>query len=145
LKALEHLPVAESDGNIAQPEGNALMWLRDFMPSKMPIPAGSCGDMPYSGRLDEVNSISIEPDGSVAVCYEFFIGNAGQCDIVEMLQNYDPYQIPEMRAILEGGVTELARLASAKGVEPDPNGYYSVCDMCRSIRRELTKSATDSV
>ena len=36
-----------TDGNIVQPEGNAPIWLRDFMPPKIPIPTGSCGDIPY--------------------------------------------------------------------------------------------------
>ncbi len=138
LQALAHLPVVESGGNVAQPDGNALIWLNEFMPPKIPNPTGSCGDMPYTGRLDDVGSISIEPDGGVTVCHEFIIGNAGQRDIVEILQNYDPYRIPEMKAILEGGVAGLTRLARTKGVESDPDGYYSVCDMCRSIRRELT-------
>jgi hypothetical protein len=139
LQALSHLPVAESEGNIVQPEGNSLIWLSDFLPPKTPIPAGSCGDMPYTERLDKVRSISVEPDGRIAVCDEFFIGNAGQCNIVEMLRSYDPYRIPEMKAILEGGVAELAKLACIKGVKLDTNGYYSVCDMCRSIRQRLAK------
>ncbi len=140
LQALAYLPVAESEGNVVQPEGNARIWLRDFIPSRIPIPAGTCGDMPYTGRLDEVSSISVEPDGSIAVCDEFVIGNAAQRDVVETLHNYDPYRIPEMKAILEGGVARLLDLARAKGVEADPDGYYSVCDMCKSIRRRLARS-----
>lgn len=139
LRTLAHLPVAESDGNVVQLMGNALVWLRDFMPSRIPIPPGSCGDMPYTGRLDKVSSISVEPDGSIAVCDEFVIGNAIQHDIVEVLRSYDPYRIPEMRAILEGGIAGLAALACTKGVETDPSGYYSICDMCKSIRRRLAK------
>ena len=145
LQALAHLPVPESDGNIVQPEGNALMWLRDFMPPKIPIPTDSCGDMPYTGRLDKVRSISVEPEGGIAVCDEFVIGNAGLCDIVEMLQSYDPYRIPEMKALLEGGVAGLAKLARTKGVEADPNGYYSICDMCTSLRRRLAKLAVSTI
>ena len=142
LLALAYLPVAESDGNIVQPEGNARIWLREFMPSRIPFPGGSCGDMPYTGRLDEVSSISVEPDGSVAVCDEFVVGNAARRDILEMLRNYDPYQIPEMKAILEGGIAGLLDLARAKGVEADRDGYYSVCDMCKSIRRRVANGNT---
>jgi len=56
-----------------------------------------------------------------------------------MLRSYNPYQIPEMKAILEEGVAVLAKLARAKGVEAEPDGYYSICDMCKSIRRRLAK------
>jgi len=139
LRTLGHLPVPESYGNTVEPAGNALVWLRDFMPSKLPVPTGSCEDMPYSGRLDKVDTICVEPDGSIAVCKEFIIGNAGQRNIVEMLRSYDPYRIPEMKAILQGGVAPLAKLASAKGVKADPDGYYSICDMCISLRRKLAK------
>lgn len=138
LQALEYLPVSESYGNTVEPVGNALTWLRDFMPSKTRVPNGSCEDVPYSGRLDKVNSISVEPDGNIAVCKEFIIGNADQRDIVEMLRSYEPYRIPEMRAILQGGIAQLTKLAYAKEVEPDPNGYYSICDMCISLRRKLS-------
>jgi len=138
LDALVHLPAIEDPGNTVQPNGNAPVWLSEYMPPKSPFPAGTCGDLPYTGRLDQVTSISVEPDGRVSICDEWMIiGNAFHKNIVEILNNYDPYQIPEMKAILEGGVAGLAALARQKGVEADPEGYYSVCDMCRSIRRRL--------
>lgn len=139
LQALAHLPVAESAGNVVQPMGHALLWLRDFMPPRTPLPAGSCGDLPYTGRLDEVGGISVEPDGSITVCDEFVIGKAVPGAIVPLLRHYDPYRFPEMKAILEGGVAGLAELARARGVATDPAGYYSVCDMCKSLRRRLPR------
>jgi len=139
LSELAHiLPLTESDeGNIVQPAGNALNWLSGFIPSKTIDPKGSCEDVPYANRLDKVTNLSIEPDGSVAVCKELYIGNAGQRDILEILRNYNPHQIPEMRSILQGSVSQMAELAYARGVEPEPNGYYSICDMCLSLRRKL--------
>lgn len=139
LRDLSHLPVPESDGNIVQPNGNALIWLRDAMPSKIPMPSGSCGSMPYTGTLDEITCPSIGPDGSVEVCNEFAIGNAHQSDILDIVKNYDPYQIPEMKVILESGMDGLVKFASAKGITTNPEGYYSICDMCQSIRRGLSK------
>lgn len=139
LRALAHLPVAQSEGNVVQPTGNALVWLTDWMPGRVPNPSGSCGDMPYTGKLDEVDSISVQPDGSIAVCNEFTIGNAGQRDILEILRDYDPNGIPETKAILRGGMAELASVARSRGVDLDPDGYYSVCDMCVSLRREMSQ------
>jgi hypothetical protein len=136
LQSLSQFPVAESDGNIVQPMGNAITWLSKYLPLPVSAPLGGCGDAPYTGRLDQVESISIEPGGSITVCDEFAIGNAAD-DVVSLLRNYDPYQIPEMKALLENGIAGLVELARARGVEPDPAGYYSVCDMCKSIRRKL--------
>ena len=137
LESLAHLPVADSGGNTVQPMGRALRWLSDYLPPKMALPPGSCGDSPYTGTLDQVRSISVEPDGGVAVCTELLIGNASRDDILGILRDYNPYRIPEMRAILEGGVSGLARLATRQGIGAESEGYYSICDMCTSLRRRL--------
>jgi len=138
LQALEYLPVPEGDGNNAAPAGNALKWLSEFMPSKMTNPEGSCEDVPYANRLDNLTSICIEPDGEVMVCGGFSIGNAEQRDISEILRDYNPYEIPEMRAILDGGVSQLEKLVQSRGVMPDTGGYYSICDKCVSLSRKLS-------
>ena len=142
IRDLGHLPVPEAYGNTVQPAGNALKWLRNFMPPKTAMPIGSCEDVPYAGRLDQVTSISVEPDGSISVCKEFAIGNAKQRDVVDILQSYNPYEIPEMKAILHGGTAGLAEFVYRRGIVPDPNGYYSICDMCIDLRRKLALSGS---
>jgi hypothetical protein len=137
LDALSHLNIREDDGNVVQPDGNALTWLAPYLPDKVPMPAGSCEDVPYGARLDEMDCIGIEPDGAVSICYEWTIGNATEEDILAVLDGYDPYAIPEAKALLEGGVAALVELARARGVELDPDGYYSICDLCRSMRSEF--------
>jgi hypothetical protein len=93
--------------------------------------------VPYGGRLDQVDCISIEPDGGVSVCWDWIIGVAAPGTIVELLEAYDPYAIPEATAVLKGGIPALAALCRERGVEPDAAGYYSICDACRSLRRAL--------
>ena len=75
--------------------------------------------MPYTGRLDQVSSISIQPDGGIAVCDEWTIGNAAHDDIVDLLRGYDPARIPEMAGIREGGVAALAaeKRVIARGIK----------------------------
>ena len=138
LAALSYLPAREDEGNVVQPDGHARDALAEFLPPKVPLPAGSCGDMPYTGPLDEIGSIGVEPDGAITVCHELAIGNAAQEDVVEILQRYDPYQIPEARALLQGGVGALVELARVRGIALDRDGYYSVCDLCRSLRRQMS-------
>jgi hypothetical protein len=137
LKSLEYLRIPESEGNIVQPTGNATEWLRDFLPSKMAMPQGSCENVPYASRLNNIRGISLEPNGDIQICKEVIIGNTGQKDILEKLRNYDPYSVPPLNAILKGGVTRLAEFAQSKGITTDPEGYYSICDMCVSLRRKL--------
>ena len=144
LRALAHLPVEEDDGNIVQPEGNALRWLGSYLPQNIHLPDGECGDMPYTGRLDQVDSVSVEPNGNIMVCEGFAIGNAHEGGVAEVLRSYDPTSTSEMRAVLKEGVAGLVRLAATRGVEPSPDGYYSACDMCKSIRRELAERHTSA-
>jgi len=142
LGALAHLPLEVSEDVVLQPDGNALKWLDAYLPPRTPIPAGSCQDVPYGGKLDEIDCIGIEPDGSVSICYDWTIGNATTDDLLEILESYDPYAIPEAKAILEGGVAALAKLCRARDIEPDPDGYYSICHMCTSLRRSVSPLAS---
>lgn len=135
LEKLRSLPVKCGEGNVARPEGRAITNLKEFLPRKTAMPNGKCGEMPYTERLDSVKSISIEPDGRVAVCNQFYIGNASETDVIEILESYDPYKIFEAKAIIENGMNGLLNWERTRGVQPDHGGYYSICDMCTSIRR----------
>ena len=135
LKELNDLPVRLSKGNILEPKGLSLINLSVFLPQKEKIPVGECGDIPFTEPLDSLTSISIEPDGRVAVCYDFHIGNAHKKDILDILENYNPYKIPEMKAIIEKGMNGLVEWAKKKGVKSNPIGYYSICHMCTDLRR----------
>ena len=139
LNVLSDLSVARGEGNVMRAEGRATKNLEGFFQRKTTLPEGKCGEIPYTEKLDSVRGICIEPDGRVAVCNQFYIGNASQTDIIELLENYDPYEIPEAKAIIEGGMEGLLNWAKKKGVMPDPKGYYSICDMCTSIRAEANK------
>jgi MoaA/NifB/PqqE/SkfB family radical SAM enzyme len=137
IEELGELPVRVSEGNIVEPAGLALVNLKEFLPQREKVPSGTCGDVPYTEPLNKVSCISVEPDGRVAVCKEFYLGDASKSEILRLIEGYDPFEVPEMRAIIEGGVEGLASLARSRGVEPDPEGYYSVCHMCIDLRRRL--------
>jgi sulfatase maturation enzyme AslB (radical SAM superfamily) len=140
LKELEDLPIRNSGGNLMEPDGLALVNLKEFLPLKRKIPAAKCGDMPYTDPLDSVKGIYVEPDGEIAVCKDFYIGNASKTDIVNLIESYDPFEIPEMKAIVENGMEGLVNWAKTKGVEPDQEGYYSICHMCADIRKRISKT-----
>ncbi len=129
--------IAEGEGNVVQPAGNALKWLGDFLPAKTSSPNGKCDDVPYAGRLDSISCISIEPDADIKVCNEYSIGNALKRSVVDILEKYNPYKDPEAEAILQGGMLKLTEYARKKGILPDPDGYYTICGMCTDLRRKL--------
>jgi hypothetical protein len=143
LGDLRHLSVPELDGNIVQPAGNALKMLSEFLPEKTLSPEGSCEDVPYAGRLDQIDCISIEPNGDVAVCKQFYIGNAAKQNTIDILQNYNPHAIPEMEAIFQGGMATLEEYAMQKGVTPSSEGYFSICDKCIDLRQKIREISAD--
>ena len=134
LKRLHALHVEESGGNSVQPQGRALSSLAEFLPARKSVPVGKCGDAPYTEPLDSIKTISIEPDGKVAVCKNFYIGNTFQTGIMDILDGYDPFEIPEAESILEKDMEGLINWAKKRGVEPKPEGYHSICHMCTDLR-----------
>lgn len=135
LHSLGDLRIRIGEGNVVRPEGRAIVSLKNYLPSKTLMPKEKCGEIPYTEKLDSVKTVLVEPDGSVAVCTEFYIGNAFETDIIDMLESYDPFKISQARALIENGIQGLADWARKKGVKPDPEGYYNVCHMCIDIRR----------
>jgi len=140
LKQLGDLPVEEGEGNNVQPKGRAISWLKDYLPSKTKTSKGECGDLPYTEKLDSAKTICAEPDGRIAVCNEFYIGNASETDIIDIIENYDPFNMPEAKAIIENGMEGLINWAKTKGVKPDPEGYYNICGMCTDIRKKVNRA-----
>jgi MoaA/NifB/PqqE/SkfB family radical SAM enzyme len=144
LQKLHNQKVEESEGNNVQPKGRARSSLAEFLPPRTPMPKGKCGEMPYTEALDSVKTISIEPDGRVAVCEDFCIGNAFKSDIIDILENYDPFKIHEAKPILEKGMDGLIEWAKKRGVDPRPEGYYNICDMCSDLRKRASTARSNS-
>lgn len=137
LEELGELPARISSGNKVEPYGLALLNLREYLPPRVRAPTGRCGDMPYTEPLDSLKSISVEPDGKVAVCNDLYIGDASETDVVRLIEGYDPFEIPEAKALILDGVDGLVEWARTEGVEPDPEGYYTICHMCADIRKRV--------
>jgi MoaA/NifB/PqqE/SkfB family radical SAM enzyme len=135
LEKLRDLPIEISEGNNVRPEGRAIAWLRDFLPPKTKMPKGKCGDMPYTEPLDSIRTVCVEPDGRIAVCKEFYIGNAFEVDVIDIIEDYDPFKIPEAKALIEDGMGGLIDWGRERSVEPNPEGYYNICHLCTDMRR----------
>jgi hypothetical protein len=97
--------------------------------------------MPYTGRLDEIECVSVVPNGDISVC-SFQIGNIYQKDILEILDGYDPYEIPAAKALLEGGAAKLIEYAESLGIKPDTGGCYTACGVCRKILAEFSVNSS---
>ncbi len=137
LENVKYLGLSMGKGNVISPDGAAVKNLTEFMPAKIIYPTGECSDQPYTYNLDNLKSICIEPNGDISICPSFIMGNALAEDIKELLLNYDPYQVREMRCVLEKGMKGLLELAEQAGIQLDSTGYYTICDMCKEIVNKL--------
>ncbi len=138
LARFEDLRLSQSKGNNIFPSGKAIEFLSEYFPKKELDLSVRCGQEPYSSKLDDVNTISIAPNGDISVC-NFVIGNGYREDINTIIDRYNPYDIPETRALLEGGILGLLHYASAQGVNIDLSEHYSVCGVCRALVDKLAR------
>ncbi len=134
LEELREYPIRVGEGNVMEPDGQARTHLNAYFQKGFEWSHASCQDIPYMGRLDDVRSICVEPNGDIPLCPAFLLGNATQQNILEMLEKYDPYDNSERARILEEGIGGVIRRAQASGIELDEEGYYSICDLCASVR-----------
>jgi len=137
LKELGNLSIPIGEGNLMVPEGRAVTNLSEYFKRKTFFPAVSCQDLPYMNRLDDIQSICIEPNGDIPLCRAFTIGNVKDSNIVGILESYDPYSIPEIKTILDRGVQGFVEDSNKQGIQLQEPGYYTICDLCCSVRKQL--------
>ena len=133
------LPIKIDRGNVVEPQGKALVNLGAYFQPAFDWPRTSCQEIPYMDRLDDIRCLCVEPNGDIPVC-GFLIGNAARDDINDILEHYDPYQDAYLKLILEQGIEGVVRQARSLGLELRENGYYSICDLCTSLGRELAEA-----
>ena len=137
LKIFNDKDIPSSKGNNIFPSGNAAKYLAEFYPppsaADLSVP---CGTAPHTSRLDAINCISINPTGTVMACAAE-IGNIYNNDILEIIERYDPYETPALRAVLCGGADELFRHAKEQGVKVDIIECRSACDVCHKVMDAL--------
>jgi MoaA/NifB/PqqE/SkfB family radical SAM enzyme len=130
-----HIPI--SYGNNIFPSGNAAIYLSEFY-EKKPIDLNmKCGEAPYTGKLDNIETIAINPNGDVVVCC-FVIGNVYRDSITEIVNRYNPYENLVMARLISGGVGELIKFAEEYGITLDTAQSYSACGVCRDVVKKLS-------
>ena len=113
LKIFTDKGIRASGGNDIFPSGNALKYLAEYYPPSGEVDLSvQCGSAPYTSRPDEIDCLNITPDGEIHACSA--IGNIYDDDVLGIIDRYDPYDIPALRAVLDGGVAGLLSYAEPK-------------------------------
>ena len=71
---------SENEGNVIFPEGNARKYLSDYFSAQIP-------ENPYVEDPYDLRCLSVEPDGHL------LNGNLYDCDIMELLEKYNPSEV----------------------------------------------------
>lgn len=134
LRTFKHLQIPIEAGLVIQPEGSGRRYLERFYRKGQLDPAFRCGSLTGTQSLNQPVSITILPNGDVAVC-NFTIGNIYKKDITKILADYDPYTDPAMAALARDGLNGLTEYMEKAGIALNPKEYYSVCGLCSALQQ----------
>lgn len=131
--------IEPSEGNIIFPAGNAIKYLKDYFPpvdeKNIFVP---CGSLPYTGRIDEINCLGINPNGDVVAC-SVVIGNVYKDNIIEIIKSYDPYTNIYTKMLVEGGIKKLYEYVMGQGMNIDKSDCYTSCMLCKKIMKKINE------
>jgi MoaA/NifB/PqqE/SkfB family radical SAM enzyme len=129
--------IEPSNGNNIFPKGNAVKYLHEYFkkPKKEELFV-PCGSLPYTGKLDKIETIGINPNGDIFEC-SLFMGNVYDKNIHEIIENYNPYNNIYGKMIMEGGVEKLYNFALKQGIKINMEDCYSSCMLCKKIIENL--------
>ena len=137
LATFEQLGIESSNGNNIIPAGNAAKYLGEyFQKPDIDTLFVPCGTLPYTGSLDELDTVFVAPNGDIMQC-AFPIGNVYKKNILDIIEEYDPCKDPHTKLILEGGVKKLYDHLIQEGMEIDTGDCYTSCMVCRKIAKML--------
>jgi MoaA/NifB/PqqE/SkfB family radical SAM enzyme len=142
LQVFEDLKLPISEGNVIFPSGNAAKYLSAYYPEHKVNLDSICGQAKYTTPLDQVDTISILPNGDVCIC-SFVIGNAYEEDILSIIKRYQPYENEIMRILMNQGVGGLQDYGRQQGITIDASKHYSACSICRELVEKLQHTNED--
>lgn len=136
LDELNYLNIEISNGNIMIVRGNAPKEFNKYLPKKLVENNWKCGDEPYTDRPDDIKSICIEPNGDLNMCPNYK-SNCEEENILDIIRRYNPYKDKITKIILKEGMEGLLKYAKEDNLKIDKQIYYSVCDMCKKVTKQI--------
>jgi len=99
---------------------------------------GPCeGETPMENTLTNPQCLTIEPSGSVDVCWHLSIGNAKETPLSRIITEYDWQRNPLIKALAEEGPMALLKRQKPLARRFDKSEYVNKCHLCVEVRKRL--------
>jgi hypothetical protein len=99
---------------------------------------GPCeGETPMENTLTNPQCLTIEPSGSVDVCWHLSIGNARETPLSRIISEYDWRRNPLIKTVVEEGPVGILERQKQLVGRFDKNEYISKCHLCVEVRKHL--------
>jgi hypothetical protein len=130
---LQDLGVACGDPEEVMYRGRAAVELAPAAARRPPSELTTC---PFED-LAAPSRAHLGPDGELQVCQGLSAGNVWQHGLRDVVDRYDPANMPVFRELLAGGPWQLA---SAHHLEPERDLYADECHLCYELRSRLREA-----
>jgi organic radical activating enzyme len=140
LKELEPVGIEAHVHKVAA-AGRALEMIPQYF-QKTPLEGPCEGETPMENTLMNPQSLTIEPSGSVEVCWHLSIGNAKETPLSQIISEYDWQKNPTIKLLVEQGPMGLLNEAKPLVGLFNKDLYVNKCHLCVEIRKSLSPSKT---
>ena len=135
LAGFEYLGFPEDVGNDIAHGGRATENLKEYLPKRRPRVFGNCTTHKYRQPIDNVEVLLVRPNGDVCVCG--VIGSLQKNSLPEIIAGFDYSKNEVFAAVARNGSEGIYEVAAKHKIPLKEEGYFSVCDLCRDIRKKL--------
>jgi MoaA/NifB/PqqE/SkfB family radical SAM enzyme len=143
LKELEPVGI-EAHIHKVVPAGRALQTIAQYF-EHAPL-AGPCeGETPMENTLTNPQSITIEPSGSVDICWHLSIGNAKKTPLSRIISTYSWQKNPLIKTLVEEGPMGLVKSHRLCVEDFHKDAYINKCHLCVEVRKAFNLSASEQL
>lgn len=133
LKELEPLKIEARIHKVAA-AGRALQTIPHYF-QRTPL-SGPCeGETPMENTLTNPQSLTIEPSGSVDICWHLSIGNARKTPLSRIISEYDWKKNPIIKTLAKEGPMGLLKSQRFRARHFNERAFINKCHLCVEVRK----------
>jgi len=144
LKYFASLGFEPDCGDDVYPSGRAIETLREYLPEPQKNITDTCINYNYSiehrhrNSPNSIEAFTINPHGDVIACD--IIGNLYNKSMIEIITDYNYQKDKVFNAVVKNGSQGIYNIAKEYNIPLKEEGYYSICKLCRDVRKKILKN-----